>query len=205
MAQWLNRFDAISVREDWLKSYVEDHSSKEATVVLDPTLLAGKKAFDCIATRRIVSKPYILLYSVEGFSNNCIKIAQKVASLYHAEIIGIDTFSLLKMFRYKGNGVKFMNPNVQQLISLIKYAECVVAWSFHGTVLSMLFEKDFYSVVSKNMLRVETILSKCGLMDRIVDNDSHLSLNHIDYTIAKKRLEMLRMESLQWLENALKQ
>ena len=205
VALWLNRFDVISVREDWLKSYVETHSSKEATVVLDPTLLAGRNAFDNIATDRLVSKPYILLYSVEGFSSSYIKIAQKVALLYHAEIIGIDTFSILKLFRYKGNGVKFMNPNVQQLISLIKYAECIVAWSFHGTVLSMLFEKDFYSVVSENMLRVETILSKCDLKDRIVDSDSDISLNHIDYTKAKKQLEILRKKSMQWLENAVKQ
>lgn len=202
VGQWLNRFHAISVREEWIKDYVEDHCLKEATVVIDPTLLAGKKVFDNIASGRIVNKPYILLYSVEGFSDNYIKIAQKVSSLYHAEIIGVGPGNLLKKFRYRGSGITFVNSTIRQLISLIKYSECVVALSFHGTVLSMLFEKDFYSVVGKNMLRVESVLSKCELMDRIIDRDSRLSLKHIDYTIPNKRLEMLRQGSQQWLEKA---
>ena len=197
---WLERFNSISVRERRLKDYVECHSNKQVSVVLDPVLLVGKEMFDKISCQRIVDSSYILLYRVEQ-NSNFMDIAKKVAMLYNAKIVYVSQGSLTKMINH--GGVTYKNASVTELISLIKYAECVVALSFHGTALSLLFEKDFYSVKGGNMSRVEEILMKCDLTSRIVSSPDDVKKEIINYSMVKERLDTLRCASFDWLQNAL--
>ena len=90
------------------------------------------------------------------------------------------------------------------MLSLVKYAECVVALSFHGTALSLLYEKDFYSVKGNNMARVEAILNQCDLSDRIIENVDQVVKKHVDYVETNKVISLLRQKSLVWLLDALK-
>ena len=89
------------------------------------------------------------------------------------------------------------------MLSLIKYAECVVALSFHGTALSVIFEKEFYSVEGKNMARVEALLSRIGLMDRIVKDIDDIKGHKIDYGAVRESMKALQDDSYNWLVNAL--
>ena len=200
VCEWLERFDSISVRESRLKDYVETHSSKKAELVIDPTLLAGRELFERIVAPRIIKSPYILLYHVET-TPSLMSIARKVAALYGAEIICIGTNSLVRQITHKKE-IRYYNASVEELLSLIKYSECVVALSFHGTALSLLFEKDFYSVKGNNMARVEAVLKECNLMNRVVENESDVIKEHIDYAEPNAQLAAMRQQSLAWLKNA---
>lgn len=203
--EWLERFDAISVREERLKTYVESHSCMQAHVVLDPTLLAGREIFDRITPPRLIRAPYIFIYSVEG-AQRFNEIAKRIAALYHAKIIvRSGSNGLTRMFKDKKSGISYNNASVEEMLSLVKYAECVVALSFHGAALSLLFEKDFYSIKGKNMARVEEILSKCHLMDRIVETPEEITLSHINYDVVNPLLDALRKDSYSWLKKALNQ
>lgn len=62
---------------------------------------------------------------------------------------------------------KIIDASVPELLSLIKYAECVVCVSFHGTALSLVFRKTFISVNGGNIERVSEVLTQLGLTDRI--------------------------------------
>ena len=202
VGKWLERFDAISVREERLKCYIESHSNKEVSVVVDPTLLAGRPIFEQIASPRIFKQPYVLEYSVEGM-DKMSPVVKKAAELYHAKIIRIGGNGLSTMFQDMRNGKTYKNASVEEMLSLIKYAECIIAKSFHGTVLSMLFEKEFFSVKGNNMARVESILSKCSLLDRIVDSPDEVSVSHIDYSSVNPVLDNLREGSMTWLKMSL--
>ena len=199
---WLERFDQISVREERLKEFVESHSKKKAKVVLDPTLLAGRSIFEEITLPRLIKEPYVLLYYVECSPSLNI-IAKKVAAMYHAKIVRPNISGVFGIIKDLKNSIISKNASVGQLLSLIKYSECVVALSFHGTALSLIYEKDFFSVKGGNMARVETILSKVGLMDRIVSSSDDIQKKHIDYSEICNKLEMLREESENWLNTAL--
>lgn len=200
--KWLNRFDAISVREERLKDYVEAHSQHEAQVVVDPTLLAGREVFEKITLPRIIKEPYVLLYTVE--STPAINaIVKKVAALHQARIIRTGSNAITRTFHDIQNGVKYKNASVEEMLSLIKYAECVVALSFHGTALSLLFEKDFYSVKGGNMARVESVLSKCNLADRMIDSPDEVTKESIDYTEAIAILKEMQKDSMRWLDGVL--
>lgn len=202
--KWLNRFDAISVREERLKDYVEAHSQQKAQVVVDPTLLAGRDVFEKITLPRIIKEPYVLLYTVE--STPAINaIVKKVAALHQARIIRTGSNALTRTFHDIQNDVKYKNASVEEMLSLIKYAECVVALSFHGTALSLLYEKDFYSVKGGNMARVETILNKCHLTNRMIDSADEVTKERIDYSGVTVILKEMQYDSMRWLDGVLKE
>ena len=202
VGKWLERFDAISVREERLKCYIESHSNKEVSVVIDPTLLADRSIFERITSDNIIKEPYILLYSVESMPH-LISIAKKVAKLYNAKIVRAGSNGLTAMIRDYRNNVTYKNASVQEMLGLVKHAECVVALSFHGTALSLLYEKEFFSVRGGNMGRVEALLSRCHLMNKIVDKPDQVKRETINYDEVNKAINEYRSCSLQWLKNAL--
>lgn len=200
--QWLDRFNAISVREDRLKDYVEAHSQHKAKVVVDPTLLAGREVFEKITLPRIIKEPYVLLYTVES-TPALNAIVKRVAALYHARIIRVGSNGLSIVFKEWRNGITYKNASVEELLSLIKFAECVVALSFHGTALSLLYEKEFYSVRGGNMARVESVLAKCNLTNRMIDSPEEVTKDHIDYSKVNAFLDEMKNDSLKWLFEAI--
>ena len=202
VGEWLERFDNISVREERLKVFVESHSNQKTQVVIDPTLLADRSIFERITSDNIIKEPYILLYSVESMPH-LISIAKKVAKLYNAKIVRAGSNGLTAMIRDYRNNVTYKNASVQEMLGLVKHAECVVALSFHGTALSLLYEKEFFSVRGGNMGRVEALLSRCHLMNKIVDKPDQVKRETINYDEVNKAINEYRSCSLQWLRNAL--
>ena len=200
ISKWLEHFSAISVREERLKFFIERFTSNDVSVVLDPTLLAGRSIFEKITGERCIKEPYVLLYHVET-SPGLLKIARSVSKKYNAKLVSISPLILSE--RIKNRDICYYQANVYEMLSLIKYAECVVALSFHGTALSVIYEKDFYSIAGKNMARVETLLKNIGLMDRIVNDPDDVSFDNICFDEPTKKLQLLRSESLEWLISAL--
>lgn len=200
VSSWLQNFDALSVREERLKDYLEKHTDQNVKVVVDPTLLAGREIFERITAKRIFQEPYILLYHVES-SPVLLKIARQLSKQYQARIVSISRQALSE--RLLNRDITYCNATVSEMLSLIKFAECVVALSFHGTVLSLLYEKDFYSVKGNNMARVQSILSKCNLEDRIIGDEQGIMMKHVDYSVVTPILLQLGLDSKRWLESVL--
>ena len=78
--------------------------------------------------------------------------------------------------------------------------------SFHGTVFSIQFNKDFYTIVSRsanNNSRQIDLLSTLGI-DRIKYTDTTFSEESaIEWEIVNKRVEEYRMESINYLQKAI--
>lgn len=196
----LKNFSSISVREDRLLNFVKQHG-KEATLVLDPTLMADADILYSITTKRIVQEPYVLIYAVEP-SPLLMKVARKKAKSLKAKLVRASGASLKTWFKYKD--VDFINASVPDLLSLIKYAECIVSLSFHGTALSLVFEKQFLSIQSGNMERVQSIVSRLELEDYIIgDETTVLPEKKIDYSVVSKKLQGMRGQSKQFLSDVL--
>lgn len=200
VSKWLSNFSALSVREERLKDYIDKHTDNEVKVVVDPTILAGRSVLEKITAPRVFKEPYILLYHVES-SPTLLKIARFLSKKYKAKIISISPQILSNQLRNRD--ITYYNATIGEMLSLIKHAECVVALSFHGTALSILYDKEFYSVVGKNMGRVESLLGKLGLMDRIVNDTDAIKEKRIDWQEAHKKLRDLQADSMDWLNNSI--
>lgn len=196
----LKNFSSISVREDRLLNFVEQHS-KKATLVLDPTLMADADILSRITTKRIVQEPYVLVYAVES-NPLLMEVARKKAKSLKAKLIKASGASVKAWFKYRD--VDFINASVPDLLSLIKYAECIVCLSFHGTAFSLVFEKQFLSVQGENIDRVRSVLSRLELEDYIIgDKSTVLPEKKIDYSVVSRKLKSLREQSKQFLLDVL--
>lgn len=196
----LQSFSSISVREKSLKSYLESFSNLHIDVVIDPTLLLSKEEWlNLMPQKRIIKKRYVLLYQARG---NKKAIYDKAKEL--ADKIGVDVYDASGMnYRIKKNNVQYVNPI--EFLNLVYYAEAVVTVSFHGTALSVILEKPFYSIRLNDGRdgRVEDLLNTVGLETQLKSIDEELGIPTIYYNEAKDVLCRLRLNSLSFLHKAL--
>ena len=70
---------AIGIREKKLADYVQKLTGISYPVVLDPTLLAGRKVIEKLASDNVPKEPYILIYQIDAnpASNISVKTLEK--------------------------------------------------------------------------------------------------------------------------------
>ena len=103
------------------------------------------------------------------------------------------------------NRIKFHNKiqgcSPDEFISLIKYADYVVTTSFHGTTLSVIFEKEFYSIDTGGANRQMSLLESLGIKERFISDVNSVDLEHlINYENVIDKLSELRKTSIKYLE-----
>ncbi len=94
-----------------------------------------------------------------------------------------------------------------EILSYIKNAKIVLSSSFHATAFSIMFQKQFYTILPDTHTneRIEDLLEKRGLSYRIVKNDTKFDENfdkEIDYSSIKD-YSCLVEKSKDYLKNAL--
>ena len=192
----LINFRKITVRENRLRDYISQHIGVSVPVVVDPTVLAGRTCFEKFVGSRPTEDPYLLYYSVEGHTN---EVAVNLAAQRGLRLVVLNGMSRKKNWP---QDTIIIEASVSEFISAFRYADLVVCTSFHGTVFSLLFERDFYSIRGGNMARVETLLEPLGLTNRIV-TDNICDGGKIDYYLVNKQLEIMREQSQLVLEKML--
>ena len=200
--KYAKNFAALGVRENRLRDFFEQKFNIHASVVLDPTLLAGHEIFDKITDTALFNEPYLLVYCVENESIQLRDIALKIAHEKKLKLVVIS--SGVRTDKHFWKDATIITPTISQYLSLIKYANLVVSLSFHGTVFSIIFKKEFYSVKGGNMARVETLLKPLGLMDRIISDVSTIDDVPINYNSVDDMLRNMQDESLKFLLDGLK-
>ncbi len=95
-------------------------------------------------------------------------------------------------------------------LSLIKNAKYVISDSFHGTVFSIIFRKQFICLVTEDFNgngRIPSLLKSLHINGRIVSSINDVSLGSfeedIDYSVVEKYLNKERNRSFIFLKNAL--
>ena len=94
-----------------------------------------------------------------------------------------------------------MGPD--EFLRCLYNAEFVVTNSFHGTVFSILFKKQFYSVYDTDA-RKTNLLDKMGLSDRHINTFNEIDLNkHVNFD--EVNLEEYSQESREFLSQMVKE
>lgn len=145
-ARRIKIMDAVSVREETGASIIRELVGYRPNVVMDPVFLLGKEQWSRFAVEPQKSN-YVLCYYMPGFPRveKEIKLqALRLAKEKNLEIINIGKRELSKL-ELGGHNVFGVGP--REFVGLIANAGCVVTNSFHGTAFSILFEKEFLSIV----------------------------------------------------------
>ncbi|EGK02955.1 MULTISPECIES: polysaccharide pyruvyl transferase family protein [Dysgonomonas] len=204
---WINSIDFLSVREEHGAKIIKQISSRDAHVVLDPTLLLTGDEWLSYLPDVKKKEPFILLYTI-GYSKRTIDLAYYLQSITGYQIIKIGmTVEDLSLENVK----VIWNLGPKEFVSIFSQAAIVATSSFHGVAFSINFQKPFFSILNtsihqSNGSRIESLLSILGLENRIIDNDSPLpKLKDIelDYQNVNIKLEQERRKSFSFLKEAL--
>lgn len=193
----LNKFDGISVREKDLQQHLQALTNKNIRIVLDPTLLLPQSYWDKILKRPKIEDNYILIYQVRQ-DPNTTRIANIIGEKLNLKVIEITAY-----IREKGNTNIFETCSPEEFLGFIKYASFVITTSFHGTVFSILFKKDFYCIRLNDGGdgRSSSLLDILELSDRLIQKNSTPNITHIDYSKVKQNnLLYLKQKSLDFLQ-----
>ena len=194
----LKGIDAISVREDSLRHLLQPLTEKKIETAIDPTLLAGCSAFNPIACKPDTKRPYVFIYNIDP-QETTHEMARRIAKQIDGDVFEL-TASLAS--HKQADGIKRVDDiSPEQLLGYIRYATCVITTSFHGTALSLLFQRPFYAVRQKSNadLRVESLLEKIGLTDHFINKDERPDFLPIDYATINERIEAERTVSKTFL------
>ena len=200
LAKSIEHFHSVSVREKELKSFLSAYTNKKIDIVVDPTLLLDKIEWEkFVGSKRIIKEKYVLVYQARGAKSPILKQAKQLAEKYHAIVYDASGMN----YRVRHNSVQYVNPI--EFLNLVFYAEAIVTVSFHGTAISLILEKPFYSIVLGDGRdgRVVDLLTSVGLENLLVSSSEELQPQNIDFTEPMKRLSRLRQQSMQYIENAL--
>lgn len=197
----LSRFKSVLVREDDAVKICASLWGINARQVLDPVLLFEN--YDFLFPKRKENNRLALykIYPDDLFYDKARLIADTLE--VRAKSIG--------SLRQK-KGIECPYPcGIEEWISQIASSKYVLTDSFHGTVLSILYRRQFVVYVTNpdKISRLRSLLDLLGLSERICNSQTSLEdiiglLNKpIDYNHVSGILSVLRDESLSLLKNTL--
>lgn len=190
----LKQFNRISVREETGVRICQETFKVDAELVLDPTLLHTAefyeqtllKNYKCQPSGKVVSyilgknkKPQVVEIANWAKSINLKHNELFWTTIEHPSLIGKSTFHLTHV-----TPIEWLNE--------IRNAEYVITNSFHATVFSILFQKQFVVLAHEGggNNRIETLFNSLRFSNRIaysVDEAKSLINHKIDYnTIVEK-------------------
>ena len=207
---YLKYYKAISVRENSGQDLVKDLSGKDASVVLDPTLLLNAKQWNEIAVpQRLVKAKYILCYFL-NYSFNAFPYVDELAKHIRRQT----SYDIVRVAR-PPHRLQLLNTKYkvgaspQEFLALVRDAEIVLTTSFHGTAFAINFGRPLFSIVedkSSPDSRQLNLMTQLGLNRQVISiKDKYPLIKNAQYDVLKeqKYLEILRQESLNFLVHAL--
>lgn len=197
----LSRFDFLSIREKSGVEILKNDFQKDAVLVIDPVLLFQSYPE---LTGECVEEPIIVTYKL----SNSKAFYDKVRNI--AARNGLKCRSIGSLRRISGYLCAYPE-SIELWIKRLGTARYVFTDSFHGTVISIIYHRQFvYSVGNaKRNTRIVSLLSLLGLEDRITNDHSteeeiQCIMNRpIDWEMVDKKLDSFRESSINFLERSL--
>ncbi len=199
-SSYLKKIYKLSVRENVGRDIIKNLSGRDVEVLLDPTM-----ALNVSEWRKIVKKPDVIMpehYIVCYFLGQIDKVYRKKINEF-AEKIGLP---LVMLFDITSEEYYTFDP--AEVLYTINNADFVLTDSFHGSVFSILFHRNFY-VFGRNEggasmnSRVETLLEKFQLTDRMFTGDS-IGINSKKWRVVESILEEEQNKTVTYIENTIK-
>lgn len=181
-------FDCISVREAGIAYWLKANNVCDARIDVDPTLLLNPIEWIKLASKqRPCNQRYLLSYYLLPKQKKVAKIFARSHGLKYIEL-----------------GHKAHSPT--DFLTWVKHADCVVGGSFHITVFSILFSRQFY-IIQKNSsfdIRSVSLLKSVGLekhfmpISELHQADITASVNYAEAFVS---LMHLKKKSLEYISS----
>jgi polysaccharide pyruvyl transferase WcaK-like protein len=196
----MQKFDAVSIREQSGVELAQDIWGVQARQVVDPALLLEKSDYDSLIDNPTAelqaTKPVFYYLLRVKKDSDLYMFTQKVADDLNLEVDGCLTYDNNKLM------------HMEQWLQGFRDSQFVVTNSFHGVVFSLINNTDFVVLCRRKdengAVRFQDILGKLGLSDRIIFDDQFddfdvSSMQKIDWKDVNEKVGDLRKDSAEWL------
>lgn len=201
-------YSAISVRENVSARQLSEITGREAAWVCDPTLLHDRAFWAGFAGKNPVRKEsYLLCYFLESrpwYFDRAKMLAKQ---------LGLKIKLIPSRWEHLGSAHVIDHAvGPREFAALFRDAAYVLTDSYHGSIFSLIFEKDFQYLLrfakddpASQNIRIQSLFDRLGLKDRIVTEDAGVRKMRMDYGPIRHRLDRFREESLDFLKQSLMQ
>ncbi len=201
----LERFSAISVREDSGVDICKNIFWLEATHVIDPTLLLDAEDYAPIHKNcklQLPSKPY-LAYALFDTNDEIQKDLEDFAKNFNL----LPKYINAVYFSFFGKRKRIYNSPAEWLL-YIKNCDFFITDSFHSVAFAIIHKKQFACTMNKSRgnARFESIARQLGLEDRMVTSVKEAKALYntpIDYDKVYEKLNFARKTAIDFLKIAL--
>jgi polysaccharide pyruvyl transferase WcaK-like protein len=194
----LDHIQQISVRDEHTKNLIQPLTTKPVVIVCDPTLLLSVEDYGIFANKAPLKEKYILIYIYEKLSNTAITELNDFTKRLNLKTVYISmSFNNAKSFVIPKDPWTF--------ITYYKHADYIITDTFHGSVFSIIFQKQFISV-QRGKNKVNDLLTRLQLTHRYIEDiKDMISIleRPIDWTSPNAILSEWREQSKRFLCNAL--
>ena len=213
--EYLQRYSAISVREEFDVNILRDNYGLNSTLVFEPVFCIDKRYYQEIIdnTSFSLDSHYLLSYILDPTPK------KRETILQYAKLTGFKIVNILS-----GNPSDWeknreildlpgtlSSVGVEEFLKAFSNADFVITDSFHGTAFSIIFNKPFLSIGNyrRGYERFVDLLSRLKLKDRLVQNPQQIPLEEkytmpIDCEI-NQIIEREAKKTVEWLKNAVEQ
>lgn len=162
----------ISVREESGRRLLAQYGI-DAKLHLDPTLLLDREDYEKLLIKPELKESYVLLYLIL-WPEEPEKIVERVRALYPDRKIVL----MIGETRVRHLGdIQILDAGPREFLGWIRYADAVVTTSFHGTVFSCVFHKDFAAIIPKKVGgRITSLLKLADMEKHIVSDFSQVQI-----------------------------
>lgn len=201
----LSSFSHISVREEEGQMALKNQCGIDSMVVLDPTLLLSVDKYK-VMERKVpnISDPFIFCYFLNA--NNRYRICvEAYAKNNGLKVVGCSARNGDNEWMTIIEGI-----SACEFLWLIHHSTCIFTDSYHGTIFSLLYHKNFRTFmrfaeddpIDQNS-RIKQLNQYFGIAQLIQNPDMGFYEHFFDYEKFESSLDILKVKSLSFLKMAL--
>lgn len=209
--EYLNKIEMIGVREKSGAELIKRLTGRDATVVLDPTLLLNKEEWaKAIPIQPVLECDYIFCYFL-GANSEHRKVAEELAKKTGLPLYDMPHIDEFVPYDLQFAAEHLYDVDPEQFMNLIRHAKYICTDSFHCTVFSILHHKQFiafdrYSdpLMKSRNSRIANLCEITGLSSRRYSGDVMEQMKKpIDYNKVDEKLEKEKAISVAYIRKAL--
>lgn len=204
-------FDCLSVREPNGQKWIKELTGLEVPIIADPTLLLTKDEWLSQFDLPVIDEPFIFNYAFFHNRPNANLAIQRISEELKLPVYVLDSKSWAA-YRLDKYGIKkFGMTGPLAFLALMANAQMVLTQSFHGTLFSALFHKQFWAYRAPSFQKIDddratAILAQLGLSDRyqVIDDLPNIDYKkQIDYSLTDEYISNLRNKAFDYIKSFL--
>lgn len=195
-AELISEYSAVSVREDTVAEIVKEFTSAKIHQNIDPVFLKSKVEWQKLEKpyNKLKFQKFILVYAIEWNTafNELLADLKKNSGL---PVVSINIGNIKKICADK----VIYDASPSEFLYLLNKAQCVVATSFHGIAMSIVYNKPFLALAGRNMpTRIQSLMRHFGM-----DVSKSLGYTADDYERINEIILKDQKEAEEYLRNAI--